>query len=350
MTTDAPDTGSSPEGQTRSSHDVREWLDVAAKLIGAVAIACVTYVGYNYQSKASLTSVMNQREQAESELRASMLGDLVQPIIGQNGATNPNSDIRRQLLLAEMVTLNFHDHFEFKPLLLEVDSRLLQANDQEGHDKIASDARRVIDRQINMLTSIDGTSRSGNGYEAKVTRIDLLDLEGNKATIKTYPNCVENGNISIKKPTLAEDSTICLTSPDNKICLLLRFLAPDYDKRIMSIGSRVVFLERNKARERIWPWIVDTDKTSNEECRPNMDWAKQPIGTVQQLDEAHISIFDFPLTDNAKIMRDNNQYRYSISIYDMGDRKSPISLKLVWFPEGYITERERPPQIAKILK
>jgi len=248
------------------------------------------------------------------------------------------------------VTLNFHDHFEFKPLLLEVDSRLLQANDQEGHNKIASDARRVIDRQINMLTSIDGSSRSGNGYEAEVTRIDLLDLEGNKQTIKTYPNCVVKGDIRIEKPTQAEDSTICVTSPDNKICLLLRFLPPDYGNRIMSIGSKVVFLDKNKTRAWIWPWIGDINRASHEECRSNMDWAKQPEGTVQQLDEAHISIFDFPLTDNAKIMRDRNQYRYSISIYGMGDKKSPIALKLVWFPEGYITERERPPQIAKILK
>lgn len=316
-------------GPPPASESIRSWLDVIAKLIGAVAIAGVTYVGYTYQSKASLSSVINQREQAESQLRASMLSDLVEPIIGKNGAVSDAADLQRQRLLAEMVTLNFHDHFEFKPLLLEVDGRLLKAHDTVGHGKIASDARRVIDRQINMLTSIEGVTRNGrtDGYKAKITRIDLVDPTPSKSLNKaSQGNCTTEGDIVANKPSLTEPTSICVTSPDKKVCLLLRFGYPDYPNNSVVMGSKIIYPD------------------STAECNINLDNITTPRADIKQLDEAHLSIFDFPLTDNSKIMWDEKEYRYSVSLYQIDNDR--ITLKLVWFPQGYVTERERPTQYA----
>jgi hypothetical protein len=293
------------------------------------AAAIVAFVGYNYQSRQSLSTLINQREQAESTLRANMLRDLVQPIIGNNGATSENANLERQRLLAEMVTLNFHDHFEFKPLLQEVDARLLGDGAADGHEKLAEVARRIVDRQINMLTSIDGISKNGdtNGFKAKTIRIDL-----EKSNDPASPVNCEIGKYNIAT-TLYNNASICVSSPDNKACLLLNFYFPSYEKKsIVMVTS--VFPNRN----------------NTPACAPRSVNDIAALKTVQTLDELSLSIFDFPLTDNTKILSDGNEYRFAASLYRITTAGESITLKLVWFPQGYVTERERPINQAQFVK
>ena len=47
--------------------------------------------------------------------------------------------------------------------------------------------------------------------------------------------------------------------------------------------------------------------------------------------------FDFPLTDYTQL---DDQHRFAISLFELG-RESGV-IKIIWFPLGYITERERP--------
>ncbi len=49
--------------------------------------------------------------------------------------------------------------------------------------------------------------------------------------------------------------------------------------------------------------------------------------------------FDFPLTDNSQI---DPEHRFAISLYSRSEEQSVIIIKLVWFPVGFITARERP--------
>ena len=47
--------------------------------------------------------------------------------------------------------------------------------------------------------------------------------------------------------------------------------------------------------------------------------------------------FDFPLTDYTQV---DNAHRFAISLFDFD--KDGCALEIIWFPRGYITERERP--------
>jgi len=228
-----------------------------------------------------------------------------------------------------MVTLNFHDHFEFKPLLQEVDARLLGAGEMDGHEKLAEVARRIVDRQINMLTSIDGISKDGgtDGYKAKTIRINL-----DKSIDYTSPVNCENGHDNTTT-NFNNNASICVSSPDNKVCLLLNFYSPNYKKKsIMMLTS--VYPNRN----------------TTSACTPRSAKDITALKTLQILDEATLSIFDFPLTDNAKIVSYGNEYRFAASLYRIRTARESITLKLVWFPEGYVTERERPINQAQFVK
>jgi len=153
------------------------YIDLINKSAIPIAVAIITLIGGLFaayiQSKMSASSLISQREQAESELRATMFKDLVGPIIG----TDPEKiTIERKRLLVELLALNFGENFELKPLLIEVDEELAKRIEEKKErekimlerESLRSIARRVIGRQIAML--------SNEGPKGDKTSVVVLDF------------------------------------------------------------------------------------------------------------------------------------------------------------------------------
>jgi len=301
---------STAEKSGKTSKEWRDWLDVAAKLIGAVAVAAITWIVHDYDSKMSLTTLQSQREQAESNLRAGMLHDLVEPIIGRP-AQGEDIDPDRERLLVELLTLNFHNHFEFKPLLLEVDGRLAAKGRQAGRESLESVARRVSDRQINMLGAIaameQGKSASGPVFEP----ISLF-FQQTSELIKTETPCSTDPAMGKQQQRAAPfvgglmSQPVCVASPDGTYDLTVSVLAADFKSRTANLS-------------------ISVSRGGQRNILRTVDFTITP--------------FDFPLTDNNELDPD---HRFA-AVLDNLDRDSRIvQLRLVWFPRGYIPERERP--------
>jgi hypothetical protein len=76
---------------------------------------------------------------------------------GSRTAAGEQGDLprdQRLALLAELLTLNFHEHFELGPLLQYVDS--LPGQTDEARARLRSTARRVISRQLAPMLSTGG--------------------------------------------------------------------------------------------------------------------------------------------------------------------------------------------------
>ena len=93
-------------------------VDSLAKIIGSAAIVAVALVAHSFESSLSATSLLNQREQAETNLRATLLHDLITTVTNPSGdkLIIGREDLEREEVLVKLLALNFHDHFEFKPL------------------------------------------------------------------------------------------------------------------------------------------------------------------------------------------------------------------------------------------
>ena len=144
-----------------------KWLmdnsDPILRLTGTLAIVIGTWIAHNYEAKISAVTLLSDREQSESQLRASMFNNLITPIAGpqKDGEIQPH----RERLLIELLALNFHEHFQFKPLMLHVDKRLsdIYKKNIEGDIKEAeynrkslrSIARRITQKQIKTLFKED---------------------------------------------------------------------------------------------------------------------------------------------------------------------------------------------------
>src|SRR6188768_3836977 len=102
---------------------ILEALEVLAKLVGASAVLVVALFANSLQSRLTGVSIQSQREQAESQLRASMFNSLIGPIAGIQGDKPMSAD--REHVLTALLALNFNENFEMKPLMEDAIKRLV---------------------------------------------------------------------------------------------------------------------------------------------------------------------------------------------------------------------------------
>src|SRR6185295_6884306 len=95
---------------------VLEWLEVIAKLVGASAVLMVALFANSLQSRLTGVSIQSQREQAESQLRASMFNSLIVPFAGSQTGDKPMPADREEVI-TELLALNSNENLEMKPLM-----------------------------------------------------------------------------------------------------------------------------------------------------------------------------------------------------------------------------------------
>jgi hypothetical protein len=284
---------------------VTDILDVTAKLIGAFAILGATYVANLYQSSMAASNLLSQREQADSSLRASMFRDLIGPIVGSE-KNNGNIPVNRERLLVELLALNFYEHFELKPIMLHVDRRLAdekikdmdQSQKERSRESLRSIARRVVQRQLAVLTKAE----IGLRPEA-YARIDRFDMKERPRESEQIP-AVQ----SSERPVKYFDDLISMKSSNGIYTLLFTIYRPDtWKDQTFRVAMR-----------------IQTDD------KPKEVYADQDF---------LLTWFDFPFTDNT-LLADGT--RFSLAIDKVDPDEKTATIQLVWFPQDYFSARERP--------
>ncbi len=143
-------------------------------LLTALAVAFVGVTGsrvleqrQSLDSNARLYSeLMSRREEAESTLRKDVLGAILQEYL----QASP-SDLDAKVLQLELLSYNFHDSLDLRPLFLDLQRKLLRSQSPDRAEllgRIESVAREVTSKQLFTL--------QGRGYRFSGT-VDLAELE-----------------------------------------------------------------------------------------------------------------------------------------------------------------------------
>lgn len=206
------------EKEPRATPRWTQIVDMASKFIAACAVLAATFVANEYQSSMTTVNLLAKREEAESSLRAGMFRDLINPITASKQDKIP---VDREQLMTELLALNFHEHFELKPLMLRVDERI--DSDLEGDEEkisarksLRSVARRVVQRQVALLTKEDSALEAGDrsciyelelggansGYFQSVNHRCLQTVNRDFGELITLnsPNQVYKMSVSVAKP------------------------------------------------------------------------------------------------------------------------------------------------------
>ncbi len=315
-------------------------LDVAAKILTAIAAATATYVASTWQTRMSATTLLSQREQAESQLRASMFSNLIDPIAGpQKDQPIPRE---REQLLVELLALNFHEHFEVKPLMLRVDERITaeRANGsdpkeaEKARHSIRSIARRVATRQLALLVKED---TDGGSHTAKA-RIDYLTITEPPASpeqeqqfkqllraIESPTAAGDDGSASAPRQAvrdLAKPEAFSTASPDKRYSLFVTVTSADWENETFDISASV----------------VGSGQGGNA------------TGYASNSQTFTLTWYDFPFIDNT-LLADGNRFAVLLSSVNAEPETilKEATLQIIWFPRNFFTPRERPLDYDKFL-
>lgn len=307
----------------RRRDQIKFYADIMLKLSPVIATLVLGFVTYQFQSKNAAANLLSQREQAETRLRTALFENLIGPLSGSNGK---KFDAEHQRLFVELLMLNFHEHIEFKPLLIHTDNRLANAemSDEErdlARESLRSVARRVRDRQISVLA-----------------KECLKALHEQGVRIEENENPCEPQEEDFKKSDIVLDDGKAwdVWSPKKEYKLEIRLMRMNLDNMTFKLDTRIFKKEKKHLKE------VLSGSNENEHLKEVGD------GTFS------ITPFDLPFTDNREI---SGKQRFALGVSRIrfeeegDDIDDPfVRIKVIWFPEGYILPHERPVNYTEIRK
>ena len=307
---------------------VREILDWVVKLLPVIATILLAILADHYKASLTASNLLSEREKADSQLRTEMFSRLVDPISGAKSGNDVSRE--REQLLAELLSLNFHEHIGLKPLLSHVDGRL--ARESVDIDEAKAEAARlarqsfrsvvgsVIARQTAMLTRSNGDGRNKGGAQIQKLDIGLPIVNPKLATT------LRQKNDFVK----LFNEPIDLENPAKTHQLFLTVREPNWD---------------------------------NETFRVEVGIFAKSSGVELAKHDFQLSWFDFPLTDNT-LLADGTRFAIVLDqVYDIdgriagakqdqakSDATKRVRMSIVWFPKDYIAARERPTNYREFRK
>lgn len=281
---------------------IKFFVDIILKLTPAIATIVMGGLAYDFQEKSSAANLLNQREQAETQLRAALFENLIGPLGGSVDGKELDADHQR--LLVELLMLNFHEHIEFKPLLIHADKRLAEEikdtnESYEARSSLRSVARRVRERQVTVLLKEQESSYA---------------IDGNCSAHDLYCDFSESNSSYADEAKVWE-----VTSPDERYSIKVRIKDMDWENQQFEITVKI------------------TDNFNLESRALSFN----------------VTSYDLPFTDNMIIAR-NQRFALGVVNIDMakesGIPENIVTLQAVWFPKGYILPHERPVNYQEIRK
>ena len=291
-------------------------LTIAATVVGLYATNSLKQREIAIATESNRQALRNQREESETNLRSAMFRELVGPLLqGQGGPTGNQGDLSRDqrlALLAELLTLNFHEHFELGPLLQYVDG--LPGQTDEARARLRSTARRVISRQLAPMLSVTAAGpESHPGFLEVSLNSDVQQSAEalQSCAIPQDATQVAGGAITMECSTSAQGLPWRVTSPDGRDSLQVNVRAVNWP--VQTVGIYALVLDASGAPQANTPPIEFT-----------------------------LSPYSFPFSDNT-LLPSGNRFGIYLTRFDMvPDVLRVMRLSFVWFPRNFVPPRERP--------
>ena len=291
-------------------------LTIAATVVGLYATNSLKQREIAIATESNRQALRNQREESETNLRSAMFRELVGPLLqGQGDPAGNQGDLSRDqrlALLAELLTLNFHEHFELGPLLQYVDG--LPGQTDEARARLRSTARRVISRQLAPMLSVTAA-----GPESHPDFLEISLSSDMQQPAEALQSCAipqkeataASGAITMECSTSAQGLPWRVTSPDGRDSLQVNIRAVNWP--VQTVGIYALVLDASGAPQANTPPIEFT-----------------------------LSPYSFPFSDNT-LLPSGNRFGIYLTRLDMvPDVLRVMRLSFVWFPRNFVPPRERP--------
>jgi hypothetical protein len=330
------------EREARRRDRTALYLDAASRfalpLVTVIVAFAGTYLTTTINEQNNLRDTINQREQAESALRTQMFRELVSPVVGDNGSMADANRPERLALMAELLTLNFHEHFELGPLMLYVDE--LEGQTPANRNRLRSIARRVISRQLAVLGQPEA-ARKGAQCADERTDVDIWLMSDASEPLDQPQTC------EIASPPDAKSAYFMCSSRQQESAVLAPFTVSSLDCQDQ---LTILLADLNWESHTVRVLATSTPPASPDD-------RGMPDPTIPEFVEFTLSPYAMPFSDNT-LLRSGN--RFGLYLRQTEPSREPCNppacdpstrlmrLSLIWFPRDFIPPRERPTDFEEI--
>jgi hypothetical protein len=296
-------------------------LTVAATIVGIYATNTLKEREIAIANENNSQSLRNQREESETNLRSAMFRELVGPLLQsetEQVGKGDNADLpraQRLALLAELLALNFHEHFELGPLLRYVDT--LPGQTAEARARLRSTSRRVISRQLApLLASVTTDATASNPAFQEISLVSDGTDSADALLSCALPESASapsstSGAITLNCSTTAIGAPLRIVSPDGRDKLQVNVRAVSWAAQTVGIYS-----------------ILLDAKGESQAHTPPIEFTLSP--------------YSFPFSDNTLLPSGNRFGIYLTRLDDIPGVARIMRLSFVWFPKEFVPPRERP--------
>jgi hypothetical protein len=278
------------QGKERDSWDkARIILQPVGGLVAALAIALTGFIGSSYltkmQERESLNrlhfELLNNREQAEVDLRKEMFNLIIQSFIAPG-----KSPLEKEILDLELLSYNFHESINLKPLFKYLRRRIQDADTLSSQTKSGLQSRLIGAAKEITYKQMAILARKEVGI-AITQNIELLDYQ-------PYSGSMVDTSLVLKDIERKFQLHVYLVDPVNR----------ELDVKLQIWQSKSSI-------------IVDSSNV-----------VKGQFG---------VGFFDFPMIDNVRLTEDQ---RFAIVLNELGPSRANITL--VYFPASYASLKDKP--------
>ena len=270
-------------------------LQAGGGLLTAVTVALIGLIGSNYLKQREIadtasrermqanetnvriyTELMSKREEAESALRKDMFVSIIQSFLRPASAS-----LDERVLNLELLSYNFHESLNLKPLFVYLDKQIQRATDPNKKDyqeRLYKVATEISLKQMLVLESAGAKADRDVDFDA----------------FKDNP-----GGIPLEPVTLTVEGV----------------------QRHFSL------------------FVLEADKKTRElRMRMEVRTPKDTLGNVEtNTAEFWVGFFDFPMIDNTRL---TNDQRCAVALNAFEDGLASITL--AYFPGSYASLKEKP--------
>lgn len=322
--------------ETNDTRDgVWPWFKELIEVLAKVAVpVVVVWVGWHVQQGLSTSQLLNQREQSDTTIRAELFKALSDKVFrDSSGKLGPE----QRAVFAELLALNFHQHIELKPLMLDIDQQLHEEGKREDIGALRSVARRIRDRQVQLLTRAtaqDGPPIPGDRpVPVAVGTVDYIAVQnagtppvGNRPTVRSACEISPLDGINVMR-----SDPVFYALPSGQGLLAVAVNALNFDREMFRIALRHV------SAAELQPRIPEASADSNTE----------DISLESRAMEFTTTWYDFPMTDSTLM---KSGLRYAFFVDRVCPKEQVARIGVLWFPENFVPAFERPVSNKEIIE
>lgn len=321
--------------RTDTPHGAWPWFKELIEILAKVAVpVVVVWVGRHVQQGLSTSQLLNQREQSDTTIRAELFKALSDKVFRDtSGKPGPE----QRAVFAELLALNFHQHIELKPLMLDIDQQLYDEGKREGIGALRSVARRIRDRQVQLLTRAttdDGPPIRGDSpLPVSLGTVDYIAVQdagtppvGNRPTVRSACEISPLDGINVMR---SDPVFFALPSAQGLLSVAVNTL--DFDREMFRIALRHV------SAAELQPQLPPAGATKDVE----------DVSLESRAMEFTTTWYDFPMTDSTLM---KSGLRYAFFVDRVCPKERVVRFGVLWFPENFVPAFERPISNKEIIE